>query len=367
MRMLPMALFLRDRLIYVLSVFLIISTGVCLMLLENARYPGLMDTSSIYYFVTVAVFFLILGLAIDYIRQREYYKQLRNAIERSDELHVEAIVLSAVTREQKLIARLLDQQISVYLSKLGTYRRQQELHNHFVLQWVHHMKTPLSVIDLLLQETAKEMPSSEKELKELSLSLHEEADRMSKGLEMLLNTARLEKFEMDLHLKKMSLHHVIRDALIAHKRLCIRHNVIPQIHGEVWTETDEKWMTVVLNQIVSNAIKYCKNKKGVKNLIFHLEQNTDTSSKLSITDEGCGIAPHDIPRVFDPFFTGENGRSTGESTGMGLYLAKQVCSKLGHELSVSSEFGIGTTFTITFQSHGIHFLGCKAEKEINHL
>ncbi|PDY08239.1 two-component sensor histidine kinase [Bacillus cereus] len=367
MRMLPMALFLRDRLIYVLSVFLIISTGVCLMLLENARYPGLMDTSSIYYFVTVAVFFLILGLAIDYIRQREYYKQLRNAIERSDELHVEAIVLSAVTREQKLIARLLDQQMSVYLSKLGTYRRQQELHNHFVLQWVHHMKTPLSVIDLLLQETAKEMPSSEKELKELSLSLHEEADRMSKGLEMLLNTARLEKFEMDLHLKKMSLHHVIRDVLIAHKRLCIRHNVIPQIHGEVWTETDEKWMTVVLNQIVSNAIKYCKNKKGVKNLIFHLEQNTDTSSKLSITDEGCGIAPHDIPRVFDPFFTGENGRSTGESTGMGLYLAKQVCSKLGHELSVSSEFGIGTTFTITFQSHGIHFLGCKAEKEINHL
>lgn len=62
------------------------------MLLENVRYPGLMDTGSIYYFVTVAVFFLILGLAVDYIRQREYYKQLRNAIERTDELHVEAIV-----------------------------------------------------------------------------------------------------------------------------------------------------------------------------------------------------------------------------------------------------------------------------------
>lgn len=184
---------------------------------------------------------------------------------------------------------------------------------------------------------------------------------------MLLNTARLEKFEMDFHLKKTSLNHVIRDVLIAHKRLCIRHNVIPQIHGEVWTETDEKWMTVVLNQIVSNAIKNCKNKKGVKNLIFHLEQNTDTSSKLSITDEGRGIAPHDIPRIFDPFFTGENGRSAGESTGMGLYLATQVCSKFGRELSVSSEFGIGTTFTITFQSHGIHFLGCRAGKEMNHL
>ncbi|WP_339270559.1 sensor histidine kinase [Paenibacillus sp. FSL K6-1330] len=368
MRVLPVVVFLRDRLIYVLSGFLMISTGVCLMLLENARYLGWMDTSTIYYFVVAAAFFLILGLVVDYIRQREYYNQLKNAIERSDELHVEAIVQSAVTKEQQLVARLLEQQMSAYLNKLGAYRRQQELHNHFVLQWVHHMKTPLSVIDLLLQETAKQLPSSEKEQQELAFSLHEEADRMSRGLEMLLHTARLEKFEMDLHLKKTPLHDVIRDVLIAHKRLCIRHNVIPQIHGEAWTETDEKWMTVVLNQIVSNAIKYSKNKKGLKKLIFLLDQSTDTGSKLSITDEGSGIAPHDIPRIFDPFFTGENGRSAEESTGMGLYLAKQVCSKLGHELSVSSELGVGTTITITFHPHGIHLLlGSKANKDMHAL
>ncbi|MCJ8013109.1 sensor histidine kinase [Paenibacillus sp. KQZ6P-2] len=363
MRLLTLALFLRDRLIYVVSGLLIMGIGVCLMLLENARYPGLMETSTIYYFVAAAAFFLILGLAVDYIRQREYYKQLRNAIERSDELHVEAIVQSSVTAEQQLVACLLNQQMSAYLNKLGAYRRQQELHNHFVLQWVHHMKTPLSVIDLLLQETSQQIPSSEKEQKELTLSLHEEADRMSRGLEMLLHTARLDKFEMDLHLKKTPLHNVIRDVLIAHKRLCIRHSVIPQIHGEAWIETDEKWMTVVLNQIVSNAIKYSKDKQDVKHLMIHMEQNTDTGCKLSITDEGSGIAPHDIPRIFDPFFTGENGRSAGESTGMGLYLAKQVCSRLGHELSVSSELGVGTTFTITFQPAGIHLLGSQADKD----
>ncbi|MBE9914179.1 HAMP domain-containing histidine kinase [Paenibacillus donghaensis] len=368
MRVPPAALFLRDRLIYVLVAFAMIGIGICLMLLENARYPGMMDASTIYYFAAAASFFFILGLVVDYIRQREYYRQLKENVQKdSDEILVEPIIRAAVTKEQQLVARLLEQQNSAYLNKLGAYRRQQELHNHFVLQWVHHMKTPLSVIDLLLQETMKQTPSSEMEQKELALSLHEEADRMSRGLDMLLHTARLDKFEMDLHLAKTPLHEVIRDVLIAHKRLCIRHNVIPQIDGEAWTETDKKWMTVVLNQIVSNAIKYSKEKPGVKHLIFRLEQNADTGSKVSITDEGSGIAPHDIPRIFDPFFTGENGRTAGESTGMGLYLAKQVCGRLGHELSVSSEIGRGTTFTIAFHSYGLHLLDAQTNKNMRAL
>lgn len=349
-------LFIRDRLIYVFSGLIMIVIGTCLMLLENARKPGLFDTSTMYYFVAVAAFMGVLGLTIDYIRQREYYRQLRNAIDRSDDLQIGAIVQSAVTAEQKLVGRFLDLQNSAYLNKFGAYRRQQELHNHFVLQWVHHMKTPLSVIDLLLQETTKQMPCSEEEQKDLVLSLQEEADRMTRGLEMLLHTARLDKFEMDLHLKKTPLHDIIREVLIAHKRLCIRHHVMPQIEGEAWAETDKKWMIVVLNQIVSNAIKYSTDKQGVKNLMFHLEQHA-TGGKISITDEGSGIAPHDLPRIFDPFFTGENGRSAGESTGMGLYLAKQICCRLGHELSVTSELHVGTTFTITYQSQGIHILG----------
>jgi len=366
MRWLSAALFIRDRLIYVVTSLVIIGIGACLMLLENARNPGLMELSTITYFVTAGAFFGVLGLTIDYIRQRTYYTQLRKAIDRSDELQVNAINHSAVTTEQKLVARLLDLQNSAYLNKLGTYRRQQELHNHFVLQWVHHMKTPLSVIDLLLQETLKQMPSTEEEQNDLILSLQEESDRMTRGLEMLIHTARLDKFEMDLHLKKTPLHDIIRDVLIAHKRLCIRHTVIPQIYGELWPETDKKWMTVVLNQIVSNAIKYSKDKQGMKHLIFHLEQQA-TSSTLSVTDEGSGIAQHDLPRIFDPFFTGENGQSAGESTGMGLYLAKQICNRLGHKLSVTSEWGVGTTFTITFQPDGIHILGDKTVKDLHAL
>ncbi|REK76875.1 sensor histidine kinase [Paenibacillus paeoniae] len=349
------ASFIRDRFIYILTGFVITGLGAGLMLLEHARNPEFLDLHALYYFIGASAVFIVLSLTIDYIRQREYYKQILSAIERDNEIQTGAIAQSAVTAEQQYIVRLLEQQSSAYLNQLGAYQRKQELHNHFVLQWVHHMKTPLSVIDLLLQEAAIQQSLSEEEQHELNLSLFEEADRMSKGLEMLLHTARLEKFEMDLHLVKLSLHGLIHEVLITHRRLCVRHHVIPQIHGEASPETDRKWITVVLNQIVSNAIKYSKDKQGIKPLVFHLEQQ-DSVSKLMITDKGSGIASHDLMRIFDPFFTGENGQVAGESTGMGLYLAKQICSRLGHELTVSSKLGVGTTVTLTFPSKGIHIL-----------
>ncbi|XOK63536.1 sensor histidine kinase [Paenibacillus elgii] len=357
------AMFLRDRLVYAFVCLLLIGLGVGLMLLERARHPEGIGTGTISYFVILGLFVAGVWLAVDYIRQRAYYKQLMHAVERSGELQTAAIVQSAVTSEQRLVMRLLREQHSAYLNELGQYRRQQEQHNHFVLQWVHHMKTPVSVIDLLVQDALHQLPLAEEEQKQLALSLQEEAERMTRGLDLMLNTARLDKFRMDLHFRQTALHELVRTVMNAHKRLCIRHSIFPQIEGEAWAETDGKWMTVVLNQFVSNAIKYSKGKPGAKKLIFRLAPDADGGSKLSVTDEGIGIAPHDLPRIFDPFFTGENGREAGESTGMGLYLAKQVCSGLGHRLTVESKLGEGTTFTVLFQPRSIHTLGDKDERD----
>ena len=362
MRRASAVLFLRDRLVYALVCLLLIGLGAGLMLLERARNPEGIGTGTISYFVILGLFLAGVWLAVDYIRQRAYYKQLEHAVERSGELQAAAIVQSAVTGEQRLVTRLLQEQHSAYLNELGQYRRQQEQHNHFVLQWVHHMKTPVSVIDLLVQDTLTQLPVTEEEQKQLALSLQEEADRMTRGLDLMLNTARLDKFRMDLHFRQTALHELVRTVMNAHKRLCIRHSMFPQIEGEAWAETDGKWMTVVLNQFVSNAIKYSKAKPGAKKLVFRLEPDADGGSKLSVTDEGIGIAPHDLPRIFDPFFTGENGREAGESTGMGLYLAKQVCSGLGHRLSVESKLGEGTTFTVFFHPRSIYALGDKGER-----
>ncbi|KEK21913.1 sensor histidine kinase [Bacillus gaemokensis] len=351
-------LFLQDRLLYMYLCLLIIGLGTGIMLVDNVSPSGLIDEGIIFYFILLSLFLMGLWLVIDYLRQKAYYNQVNDAINRSDVEAIE-IVQAMVTREQYLVARLLQEQYSSYLNELRIYRRQQELHNHFVLQWVHHMKTPVSVIDLLIQEALQQMPYTEEEQEQLVVSIQEETNRMTRDLEMMLYTARLEKFEIDSHLKKIPLHKLISTVINAHKSFCIRYSIYPRIDGEAWIETDEKWMKFVLNQLVSNAIKYSKGKPGAKQLVFCLEESVHGGGKLSVVDEGIGIASHDLPRVFEPFFTGENGRTAGESTGMGLYLAKEVCNRLGHALSVTSVLGEGTTFIVSYEPRGIHMFDIK--------
>lgn len=353
--LLSAGLFLKDRIFYSLSNLVIIGILVVLMMLERERYSGFIEMSTVFYFIILACFVIAVWLAFDYVRQRHFYRQLAEALERSEEPQAASLVQSPVTGEQKLVVRLLEEQHRAYLNELGKYRRRQEQHNHFVLQWVHHMKTPVSVIDLLAQEALQRQPESPLEHQQLMGSVQEESDRLTRGLEMMLYTARLEKFEIDLHIQRTPLHELIRAVINAHKRLCIRYSIFPRMEGELWVETDKKWMTFVLNQLVSNAIKYSKQKEGTKPLLFRLDPYGE-GGRLEVADEGIGIAPHDLGRIFDPFFTGENGRTTGESTGMGLYLAKQVCGKLGHSLTVSSVLGEGTAFTIEFEPKGIHLL-----------
>ncbi|REK75203.1 sensor histidine kinase [Paenibacillus paeoniae] len=349
-------MFLKDRLLNMLCMLTVIGLACCLYLLEQYRYPGIIESETIYYFILLAVFVYGVWLLLDYLRMRYYYKQLREALKRSEEIGAVTLIQSAASGEQRLMARLLQDQHRAYLNELNQHKRQQEIHNHFVMQWVHHMKTPVSVVDLQAQEAIRQPPDNEQEWLALFHSVREENERLARGLEMMLYTARLDKFELDLHIRRTPLHELIRSTINAHKRLCIQYSIFPRVEGESWVETDEKWMTFVLNQLISNAIKYSKQKPGTKTLHFRLEELADGSVQLKVTDAGIGIASHDIPRIFDPFFTGENGRTTGESTGMGLYLAKQVCSRLGHTLQVESELGVGTTFTLHFQTRGIHIM-----------
>lgn len=346
--------YLWDRKIVIATYLLGTGLGCAMFLLDKLRYEDKADSGLVYYFAELAVFLLIVGLTVDFLRQRTYYKQLQDAIDRSTELKASMVVKAGVTREQLAVQRLLEAQYGAYLTELSHYRRQQEQHNHFVLQWVHHMKTPVSVIDLLVQETLQERSKEDADIERFQ-SIREETGRMTRGLDMMLHTARLDKIEFDLHLRSIPLHEAARSVINAHKQLCIRHAIFPRIDGEAMVETDEKWLTFILNQLIGNAIKYSKRKQGSKKLIIRIEPTLDDkATKLSVIDEGIGIAAHDLPRIFDPFFTGENGRAIEESTGMGLYLTKQVCSLLGHELVIKSEVGAGTTAMVVFRPEGIH-------------
>ena len=113
--------------------------------------------------------------------------------------------------------------------------------------------------------------------------------------------------------------------------------------------SDAKWNNLVLQQIISNGIKYSKPEEGQesKTMDFTLKQVEDKVI-LTIQDYGKGIPEYDMPSIFEPFFTGDNGRNTKGSSGIGLYFCKEVCTMLGHELNVESYVGLGTTVTLTY-------------------
>ncbi|MCR8843222.1 sensor histidine kinase [Paenibacillus sp. SC116] len=308
--------------------------------------------SSLVYVFVLGVFIVGVGIIYDYLRQREWYKEINYARMHENDNEFSLCLQHPVTEEQQVMYQLMQRQYSAFMDQIMLMRQQREQHVHFTNQWVHHMKTPVSVLHLITQQPAQRMDEEEARL--LLANVSEETDRLTGGLELMLHTARLDKFELDLHVSQVPLHENIRQVINQHKKMFIRYRIFPKVIGEDRrVESDSKWLNFIVTQLVTNAIKYSKDKEGSKSLNFEIEENDETVW-LHVLDEGIGIAPHDIPRVFEPFFTGENGRKEGDATGMGLYLVKQVCNRLGHRIQITSEIGSGTKVSIGFESHTIH-------------
>lgn len=350
-------MYISDQKYYILVYIVACLLGAGMFLLEWKRINQQIDLGSMNYYLILATILLLTWLIVNYIRLKPYYQSLSKALHAEDPLHAMQMLQGERSKEQQVVKLLLLNQQSMYLDQLDKLKRKQEIQHHFILQWVHQMKTPVSVIDMLMQQAQDQVKQkvtlSLHEQSSLYTSIQEESARIESGLDMMLNSARVEKLELDLHVRAVALHEITRDIINRYKRICIQYSIFPRIIGEATAQTDQKWFSFVMNQLVSNALKYSKAKQGSKTLTIEFQQS-EYKTTIKIIDQGIGIESKDIRRVFDPFFTGENGRSTGESTGMGLYLAKEVCQRLGHKLTVESSIGEGTTFTIIIQAAGIH-------------
>lgn len=310
------------------------------------KKQGLGLNSIVYSFI-LALFFLMIFLFIDYNKMRKTYKVLDDIVNKDIGLQSIFKVPEGVNYEHELFRKSLIKSYQTYKNILEKYSDNQKKHIYFINQWVHQMKTPVSVINLILQEDI-----DKNEVKKVFESTQEEVDKISYGLEMALYTSRINDFEIDFKVEEFDILHTVRSVVNENKKIFIKNRIYPKIECKenIKVNTDAKWIKFVINQIVINAIKYSKAKdRDNKTVSIGILRKEDKVT-LSIKDEGVGITKEDIKRVFDPFFTGVNGRKHSESTGMGLYLSKTVCDKLGHEISVKSEEGIGTTVTIIFYS-----------------
>lgn len=334
--------FLKDRFSYIVAYFAGIGIVSLILYLGLIPYNPNAAGKNALYALLLGMVFLGIFLFYDYTKNRGFAKQLELLLTGED-LNGIANITAGRTLEQKKYSTLLMRIYRLHKNKLNKYEESQKQYIYFINQWVHQMKTPVSVTDLLLQEPTEEC-------REVFESLREENEKLSQGLDMMLNHARLHEFNVDFKVENLDLVELVRKLINDSKKLLIRSAVFPKITGaeSCFVETDKKWIAFTINQILNNAVKYSRLGAGEQKYItFEIKEQSETVT-LSVTDQGIGIPKEDLGRVFQPFFTGKNGRKTSEATGMGMYLAKTICDHLGHQLLAASEEGAGATFTIVF-------------------
>ena len=227
--------------------------------------------------------------------------------------------------------RLYQAHCDAYAARAEQTRRRDQERDDYYSMWVHQIKTPISALRLLLGEQADSRTAA----------MGRELGQIERYAELALAYQRMESFHDDLSFGRYPLKAIAQAAVkklapqMIYKRLAVSLEI-----GDEAVLTDEKWLLLVLEQILSNAVKYTQ--AGGVSLRLR------DARVLTIEDTGIGIQPEDVPRVFDRGFTGRNGREYQKSTGIGLYLCKLVCDRLHIQLSIASTPGQGTAVTLTF-------------------
>lgn len=222
------------------------------------------------------------------------------------------------------------------LEEISAVQRAHREYQEYIEQWVHEIKTPIAAMKLFVENQQGERKRQ----------LFQQLERLEHYVEQALFYARSESVEKDFRIQQISLSSCIQEALLQCKYLCTQAGV--SIHfpkEDALVYTDEKWLIFLLNQLIENAVKYRRKEGAV--LCLDIQQLHHTVI-LSVRDNGIGIPEHDLPRIFDKGFTGDNGRLVhSHSTGIGLYLCKRLCTSLQIDLRAQSGRE-GTTMVLEF-------------------
>ncbi len=315
--------------------------GVCIWaVLSGAVFAAVFALYGIrmeaaWYPILITALFGMIMLAAGFVR---YDKRRRNMerILSSDGIFPDAadILPKAESLEEEDYHELLGKMEAAFRKKKGEWDALRRDMDDYYATWVHQIKAPIAVMKVMLQQ--EDTPEN----RELSAELF----RVEQYAEMALCYVRLGEGASDLVIQEYDLDTIIRKAVRKYAGQFIRRRIRLVYEGTaVRVITDEKWLSFIIEQLLSNAVKYTS--EGSVTIAV------GDGKKLSVTDTGIGISPEDMPRIFEKGYTGYNGRLDKKSTGIGLYLCRKAAEKLGHVLTAESEPGKGSRFTIDLESY----------------
>ena len=290
--------------------------------------------------ITIAItwiVFLFVYFMFAYRKRRDYFKIIEKSVANIDK----KFLISEVLKEPPFIEAkpyyyLLKKSSKSMREEINREKSKHKDYKEYIEQWIHEVKTPISLIKLI-EENNRTAKSSE-----ILIQL-EEIDRY---VEQSLFYARSEDVDKDYLIKEISLQSCVNSVITRNKQGFILNNIYLEINDiDKLVFSDSKWLEFILNQIIVNAIKYRQNEcPNVKIYAIDIKNGT----RLIIEDNGIGIPSNEIDRVFEKGFTGNIGRINSRSTGIGLYLCKKLCDKLGLLIDIESKINSYTKVIITF-------------------
>ena len=272
-----------------------------------------------------ALGFLIMFL--DFLRVKREHEALNSIRSMTDVIAGSLPKIDGIKDEDyQQILRLLSEEQNNYRTQ--TNKKYADMIDYYTV-WAHQIKTPIASMRLHLQN----------EDSVLSRTLSSDLHRIEQYVEMVLTFLRLNSESTDYVIKEYDLDKIIKQAVRKFSSEFIGRK-LSLVYEPMNTTviTDEKWLSFVIEQVLSNALKYTPS--GSITITLENEKT------LRIRDTGIGIAPEDLPRIFENGYTGYNGRADKKASGIGLYLCKRICNNLDHAIAVRSIIDVGTIIDI---------------------
>ena len=308
---------------------------ICMVALTVFLLVCDISISAVLLILVVWALVLLAGLFLTYWKRDQQMRQLLDMAGQLSERYLISEVMELPEQaEDQVYYRLLKMAGKSMLEQISEVKRERLEYKEYIEQWIHEIKTPITAMKLLCENHRTDWT------KELLLEL----EKTNRFTEQALYFARSEYTEKDYSVREIALAQIVHQAIADNKYLLLQSGMrleVEEIQDTVYS--DEKWVRFILNQLIANAVKY---RAGQPVLRFSAcrQQNQVV---LMVEDNGIGISPADLPRIFEKGFTGQNGRIVHQSTGIGLYLCKRLCEKLGIGISANSE-GKGTTISLSF-------------------
>lgn len=330
--------YLKDRILFIIIFIAAFASALIFMTAFHVQHE-----------LIIAIMLIFLGactitILLDYWQKKQFYD---NIFSQLDSLDKKYLIMEMIEKpsfyEGRLFCEILEETGKSMCENVSEYRRKSADFREFIELWVHEIKLPLASLLLMVHNNKDKYDSK----------FSEQLRRIDGFTDTVLYYSRIDNAEKDYIIKDVSLKKEFSNTMLRYREDIMLHNVNTDVNiAEVKVTTDGKWLEYIIGQLISNSMKYFSDKRDAEISVF--SEETDNMIIFHFKDNGIGIPANDIPYVFEKSFTGENGRIHAKSTGMGLYICKKLCDKLGHKIECKSVYGEYTEFLIYFPKNDFY-------------